>query len=109
MKNIRRFLSRFLRKNNGRNPKRNFTHTQQVEMFERQLGKCADCNNSLSLRTVVYHHVKPYSEGGFTTINNGVALCPNCHAARTFAWNMEKADRSREEIVEGKNVEYNKV
>lgn len=78
-----------------RDSRRNFTHTQQVEMMERQGGKCEDCRRNLSLRTVVFHHVIPWHEGGKTVVENGVALCPNCHASRTFRHNLDDAERSR--------------
>ncbi len=78
-----------------RDVRRNFTHTQQVEMLERQDGRCEDCRTKLSLRTVMFHHVIPWHEGGKTVISNGVALCPNCHITRTFEHNLGDAEESR--------------
>jgi len=36
------------------------------------------------------HHVIPLSEGGEDSINNTVALCPNCHRALHYADNREE-------------------
>ena len=36
------------------------------------------------------HHVVPLSEGGEDSINNTVALCPNCHRALHYAENKEE-------------------
>ncbi len=36
------------------------------------------------------HHVIPLSEGGEDSINNTVALCPNCHRALHYANNREE-------------------
>lgn len=39
--------------------------------------RCAVCNYS---SIVQFHHIKPLSEGGLSTIENCVPLCPNHHA-----------------------------
>lgn len=41
------------------------------------LGRCHICKEPLSL----FHadHIKPFSKGGETTIENGQALCPKCN------------------------------
>lgn len=78
-----------------RDPRRAYTHTQQVQVLERQEFKCPDCPGVLNLRTVRFHHVIPWHEGGKTIISNCVALCPNCHATRTFRHSLGDAERSR--------------
>lgn len=39
--------------------------------------KCAVCGYD---KIVEAHHIIPMSEGGITSIKNGILLCPNCHA-----------------------------
>ena len=54
-------------------------------------GKCTLCNDPAPFRTkrgVPYlevHHVRPLSEGGPDTVDNAVALCPNCHRKAHFS------------------------
>ncbi|RNM26725.1 HNH endonuclease [Dickeya undicola] len=35
------------------------------------------------------HHLKPLAEGGSDTVENAVALCPNCHRALHYAVNKD--------------------
>lgn len=35
------------------------------------------------------HHLKPLAEGGSDTVENAVALCPNCHRALHYALNKD--------------------
>lgn len=86
---------KFVRHYPGRDYRRSFTHTQQIELYERQKGLCADCGSPLDLRTVNCHHIKPWSEGGRTTVENGLALCPECHIKRTFDFSLGKAEKER--------------
>lgn len=39
--------------------------------------KCSICGYD---KIVEAHHIIPISEGGLTTLKNGILLCPNCHA-----------------------------
>jgi 5-methylcytosine-specific restriction protein A len=32
------------------------------------------------------HHVRPLAEDGEDTLENAIALCPNCHRKRHFGW-----------------------
>ncbi|XXD08742.1 HNH endonuclease [Klebsiella sp. R445] len=62
-----------------------------VEVLQRALGKCEKCerdapfiraaNNTPYLEV---HHIKPLSEGGLDTVENAIALCPNCHRQAHF-------------------------
>lgn len=54
-------------------------------------GKCQDCGqlapfiNKLTKELFLeVHHIVPLSEGGEDSINNVVALCPNCHRKRHY-------------------------
>jgi len=57
-----------------------------VEVLERAGGKCEGClQDAPFLRAkdntpyLEVHHKKPLSEGGEDTVDNALALCPNCH------------------------------
>ena len=57
-----------------------------AEVLERANGKCEFCNqfapfNRISDGTpfLEVHHIKSLSDGGKDTIENAIALCPNCH------------------------------
>lgn len=54
-------------------------------------GICYDCNNRgpfisriTSMPYLEVHHVKMLKDGGEDTVNNAVALCPNCHKKRHY-------------------------
>ncbi|SRR5712691_2673783 len=56
----------------------------------RAKGKCHDCSKGAPFLTVAgvpfleVHHVKRLADGGDDTIENAIALCPNCHRKRHF-------------------------
>lgn len=80
----------------GRDTRRIFSRTQQIEIWTRQDGKCKDCGIDLDWHFVVFHHVTPWHEGGKTVLKNGVALCPICHRKRTFSHQLEDMENKRE-------------
>lgn len=54
-------------------------------------GICADCNNPgpftskrTNMKYLEVHHIKQLKDGGGDTIDNVVALCPNCHRKRHY-------------------------
>lgn len=56
------------------------------EVLERASGKCESCKNEApfvrrSNKTpyLEVHHVQMLSEGGSDTVDNAIAVCPNCH------------------------------
>lgn len=58
-----------------------------VEVLKRADGVCEECNENAPFRRksdgtpyLEVHHEKPLSEDGEDTVDNAVALCPNCHA-----------------------------
>jgi 5-methylcytosine-specific restriction endonuclease McrA len=96
---------RIIRYNSDRDSRRSFTHTQQVQVWHEQNGRCGNhiapgCKKKLDLRTVIYHHVQPWYRGGLTVLDNCVALCPNCHQEKTFADNLGNAEESRGKTVD---------
>lgn len=62
-----------------RDPKRAFTRKQTGEMLDKQGGKCASCAQPKELKEVDGHHVQRHADGGPTTLNNGAAVCHECH------------------------------
>ena len=62
-----------------------------AEVLNRAKGKCESCsNNAPFLRKkdlspyLEVHHLDPLSNGGDDTIENAIALCPNCHREKHF-------------------------
>jgi len=54
-------------------------------------GVCQDCGNAAPFFTqgtnepfLEVHHIKPLSQGGEDTIENVIALCPNCHKKKAL-------------------------
>lgn len=82
----------FNRQKDGRD-KRSFSKTQKDAIYEEQQGLCAGewCgHSSVDRRIVEYHHVEEWAEEGKTNIQNGIAVCPNCHAWIHYYANLEK-------------------
>jgi superfamily II DNA or RNA helicase len=70
-----------------------FNESQKREMAVRQKNLCHDCGDSLG-ENYEAHHVKPYSEGGETSLDNGILACSSCHKVRhSKAWSMLKKFR----------------
>ena len=60
-------------------------------VLQKANGMCHDCNNEgpfISKRTnmpfLEVHHIPQLKDGGEDTIENVVALCPNCHRKRHY-------------------------
>ena len=61
------------------------------EVLERAAGHCEDCRNpapfvraSDGSPYLEVHHIEMLSRGGLDTVENAIALCPNCHRKRHF-------------------------
>jgi RNA polymerase-binding transcription factor DksA len=57
-----------------------------TEVLERANGFCEECGNQAPFRRasdgshyLEVHHKEPLSKGGDDTVENAIALCPNCH------------------------------
>ena len=70
-------------KEKNRDKRRKFTRSQEKEIWDRQHGYCHKCEKKLRQTATHYHHIKPWSQGGKTIINNGQALCTDCHNRET--------------------------
>jgi 5-methylcytosine-specific restriction enzyme A len=80
-----------------------------AEVRFRAKGKCEGCNkNAPFLRRkdgkpyLEVHHVKQLADGGEDTVENAIALCPNCHRERHFgaaAITVASAPRQSSSVV----------
>ncbi len=62
-----------------------------AEVLDRANGECEECGKPAPFKRasngspyIEVHHRVPLSEGGKDTINNALALCPNCHRKAHF-------------------------
>jgi superfamily II DNA or RNA helicase len=62
-----------------RDPRRLFTAAQRATIAARQHHRCAECQHDLP-DVFHCHHVIPWNDGGPTEVDNGAAVCPDCHA-----------------------------
>ncbi len=85
-------------KKNTRDKKRAFSQTQKNEIWDQQNGRCALCHKKLKASTVEYDHGQAWSEGGKTSIDNGRALCPNCHREKHHKARLRKIENKKERI-----------
>lgn len=69
---------------------RAFTDAQRLQMFERQNGLCAkpsisghDAEQRFELNEMEADHIKPWSQGGRTSVENGQMLCIMCNRLKS--------------------------
>ena len=55
-----------------------FNTKQREDLFQKAGGRCSICDTALKDNWQA-DHIKPYSKGGTTTLNNGQALCITCN------------------------------
>lgn len=64
--------------------KRLFDYGQRLAIYYRDKGECQapdhEGERALRFDEAEFHHVKPWHEGGPTTVDNGLLLCHECHA-----------------------------
>jgi len=67
-----------------RDQNRSFDPLEKELIWNRDRGLCKnhDCNRRVSFREATIHHVIEHTAGGSTAIQNGVLICPECHANR---------------------------
>jgi 5-methylcytosine-specific restriction protein A len=80
-------------------------------VLKRASGVCEACGLEGPFKTGVgvpfleVHHVVPLAEGGSDTVNNAVALCPNCHRALHLALDRkERQHQIRERVARREGV-----
>jgi hypothetical protein len=66
-------------------PQRGFDEYQRLAIFRKYDGKCAnpydnpDCQVTCEWDNFHADHIKPWTAGGKTTVDNGQLLCPSCN------------------------------
>ena len=63
----------------ARDTKRVYSQKQKTKLLANQDGKCASCGEVKKLEEVAGHHKIRHADGGKTTMENGAAVCKDCH------------------------------
>lgn len=58
---------------------RAFSDKEKRIMYEKQQGICHICKNPFDIKQMEGDHIKPWSKGGKTTLENGQMLCEDCN------------------------------
>lgn len=61
---------------------RDFDASQRAAIFRRDGGRCQICKTECSWDDWHADHIKPWSKGGKTIVENGQVLCPNCNLSK---------------------------
>jgi len=69
----------------AKDKKRDFTHDERIVLWRNSGMKCQLCKKGVELKDMHADHIKPFSSGGLTSIENGQCLCSKC--------NLNKSDR----------------
>ena len=91
------------KKQSERDSRRKFTSNQQKHIWSQQNGKCASCKQQLDPLITEYDHVKPWADKGKTIVENGAALCLNCHRKKTRTESLKKIESRRKKKVGGRS------
>lgn len=62
---------------------RSFEEDDRRQMYEKQKGICKKCGGKFELAEMEADHIKPWSEGGKTEIENGQMLCIDCNRRKS--------------------------
>jgi predicted restriction endonuclease len=62
-----------------RDPKRIYSKKERSDMLDKQNGVCVGCGQQKTVNQVDGHHIIRHADGGKTNVENGAALCKNCH------------------------------
>lgn len=67
-----------------RDENRCFGPLEKEVIWNRDRGQCKNpgCNRRVSFQEATIHHVVEHTTGGATTLDNGILVCPECHANR---------------------------
>lgn len=62
---------------------RAFDEDDKITVYERQNHRCAKCNNIFAYTEMAGDHIKPWSKGGKTVIENLQMLCKDCNSKKS--------------------------
>lgn len=62
---------------------RKFSDNIKRKVYEKQKGKCKICKKHFDIEEMEADHIKPWVEGGKTTIENCQMLCRDCNRAKS--------------------------
>ena len=65
-----------------RDPKRSFSNSQRIAIFQFSDGKCQKCQQSIIDTAWHPDHIVPWHAGGRTDVVNGQALCVKCNLTK---------------------------
>ena len=66
----------------SKDPQRTFNYDQRIVIWQNANGKCQSCGKTIAFEETHADHIKPYSKGGPTTVENGQALCQECNTRK---------------------------
>lgn len=58
---------------------RGFNSSQKATIYYRDKKMCHKCSEEITWENAEFHHIRPHSEGGKTTVENGTLVCSDCH------------------------------
>ena len=79
---FRVILTQFLKENPNtplKDQQRTFDYGQKLAVYTRVGGRCEKHEGKVNFDEAEFHHVKYYSNGGPTTVENARLLCKKCH------------------------------
>jgi len=59
-----------------------FSDKQRTEIFLRDAQKCTICGTKVTIGNFEADHIKPFSKGGLTTLENGQCTCRKCNRSK---------------------------
>jgi predicted restriction endonuclease len=62
---------------------RAFTESNKRTLYERQQGICNACKERFEIGQMEADHIKPWSQGGKTELDNGQMLCRECNRSKS--------------------------
>ena len=62
---------------------RAFTESQKAQKYEEQKGMCPHCKKEFKREDMEADHIKPWSEGGKTELDNCQMLCRDCNRIKS--------------------------
>lgn len=62
---------------------RAFPEDMKLTMYERQKGICPICKKHFDIQMMEADHIKPWSQGGKTELDNGQMLCRECNRRKS--------------------------